>query len=228
MNEGAPRLALVQDRYTAGGRSLAVRLGGAWLGRKGVPANLVTLIGTGVCISATVIWVCQIYWDPAFWLGLGLVLPGAWFDAIDGAVARNQKNGETEFGLLLDSNSDRWVEGTMFAALAAVVARTAGVWTVYLTVIALAASFSVSYSRAKGETIDLTGKVGYGARAERLVLLGVGVLLTKISLIAHHQGWIGIHLRYEYTAYAIAALASWTVVRRLSSQRRQLIERGTP
>ncbi len=219
----------VQASYTAGGRSLAARMGGDWLGRKGVPANLVTLTGAAVSMAASVVWLCQIYWPPAFWLGLCVVIPGAWLDAIDGAVAKAQPGGITDFGGLLDSNVDRWVEGVMFAALAAVVAAShGGTWAVFGTVMGLAGSFSVTYARAKGENLGLKGAVGLGGRAERLVLLGLGVLVTKLTIIAEHHGWIGFQLHYEYTAYLIGLLAAYTVAARLLSQRRELNERAKP
>jgi phosphatidylglycerophosphate synthase len=220
--------ATKKEAYHSFFRYVAGFLGGGWLGRRGVSPNKVTLASVGLCATACVIWACQVYWPPAFWIGLPVAFVGAWCDLVDGSVARIG-NRVTVFGSQLDSIMDRAVEGFMFAALAFVVAhQNDGRVAVVGCMLAMSGSFTVTYASSKAENLGLDERAGWGGRAERLVLLGIVVLLSKVSQMIGDHWWMPLHFRFEYAAYAVAILAWVTVVQRLRSLRRYLIERGTP
>ncbi len=207
----------MQASYTDGARSLTSRFGGSQLASIGVSANLVTLFGAALCLIASAAWACQVWWWPAFWIGVPVAILGAWFDVIDGAVAKAFGAGGTLFGAKLDSFTDRVVETGMYAALGWVLAyQHAGSWAVLGCIMALGGSFAVTYARAQAEQLKLDGKAGFGSRAERLVLLAVMVLVG--------HWWIGL----QWAGYVVALLAWFTAGQRVLSMRRQLIERGTP
>jgi CDP-diacylglycerol--glycerol-3-phosphate 3-phosphatidyltransferase len=80
------------------------------------------------------------------------------------------------------------------------------------TFAALAGSFLVSYTRSKAETLGLKGDVGIGSRAERVVVICIGLALAP---------WGGL----QWAIYVLAATAWLTVVQRVWSVRSQLAQR---
>ena len=129
-------------------------------------------------------------------------------DLFDGTVAR--RGGlSTEFGGFLDSNFDRIAEGVIFAAIAYLFAASGNAVTASVVVLALLGSFMVSYTRARAETLGLTGKSGFASRFERL-------LLISIALMA---GFL------EMAIYALTIVTLVTVVQRTWSTYWQLEER---
>ena len=144
--------------------------------RAGVHPNVITTIGTLIVVSAGV----------AFGFGeirLGglLLLVSGVFDILDGQVAR-QGAMTTTFGAFYDSTLDRVGESAVFAGLAfyfmqgGVPASQAPI-AVGIAMTALVTSLLVSYTRARAEGLGLECTVGIAARAERILLLGVPVLL---------------------------------------------------
>jgi CDP-diacylglycerol--glycerol-3-phosphate 3-phosphatidyltransferase len=97
-------------------------------------------------------------------------------DLLDGALARLAKQS-SRFGAFLDSTADRISEGVVFAAIAYHFARHGLPVDAALTVLALLGSLLVSYTRARAEGLGLECKVGIVTRAERVVLIALGLLL---------------------------------------------------
>lgn len=112
--------------------------------------------------------------------GLLLLLSGL-FDILDGQVAR-LGGMSTAFGAFYDSTLDRVGEAALFAGIALHFLR-GGLPAhlvplgVMLAIGALAASLLVSYTRARAEGLGLECKVGIAARAERILLLGLPMLV---------------------------------------------------
>jgi CDP-diacylglycerol--glycerol-3-phosphate 3-phosphatidyltransferase len=77
-------------------------------------------------------------------------------------------------------------------------------WIVMLAGIAIVASFMVSYIRSRAEAANLDCQVGISTRPERVVVLGLGLLLSPIS----HYFLVG-------AMGLIALLSTITVVQRL-------------
>jgi CDP-diacylglycerol---glycerol-3-phosphate 3-phosphatidyltransferase len=153
-----------------------VRPVAAW----GISPNVVSLLGlvfNGV--AAGVIAVGLLRWGGA------LVLLAGIFDMFDGAVARAQQR-TTRFGAFLDSTLDRYAEGMLFlgvilSALRVGHATSQENWIIALAYVAALFSLTVSYIRARAEGVGLECKVGLMERPERVILLGVGLLIGGAS-----------------------------------------------
>lgn len=146
--------------------------------------NTITVIGVLITLIAAVL-------VGSGWLlvGAAVLTAGSLLDAVDGALARAQGGG-TPFGSFLDSTLDRASEAIVYIGIAGwfLFAGADPAWPVLLTLVALAGSFMVSYSRARAEGIGLSANVGLAPRTERLVLViaGIGVagLGYDLGLIA--------------------------------------------
>jgi len=113
--------------------------------------------------------------DPVL-AGLLLLLGGA-MDTFDGAVAR-ASGRSTPFGGFYDSVSDRLADGMILAGIAWWVADRPRL--LLLTLAALVFAEVTSYVRARAESIDLECEVGVLERAERAILLVLGLLFAPL------------------------------------------------
>jgi len=152
--------------------------------RTGLSPNALTLIGFAIAVVAAVAAAQHA------WLVAGLLVAfGAVFDLFDGALAR--ATGKTsKFGAFLDSTMDRAGEGIVYIGIAWGLG-----WTVeggpigfheMFPIAALAASFMVSYTRAKSESLGFSSgtgmaNVGLAPREVRLGILVVGLVLTGLA-----------------------------------------------
>src|SRR5215212_1351287 len=145
------------------------------LARAGIQANWLTYLGFILNVAVAVI-VAQ------GWLGIG----GAIFlivnalDFLDGAVARAAGTAGA-FGAFLDSVLDRYSEAVVFVGLIVYYSRADDMLAVIVTALALAGSFMVSYCRARAEGLGLNCEVGLLQRPERIVVLGIGLMLTEYT-----------------------------------------------
>ena len=105
-----------------------------------------------------------------------VVLVAGFFDILDGALARYIKK-VTPFGAVLDATLDRLSEGVILLAIMAVYAIQQSLWGVLVVGAALITSQLVSYIRARAEAQGLECKTGIFTRAERVVVLALGLLL---------------------------------------------------
>jgi phosphatidylglycerophosphate synthase len=126
---------------------------------------------TGFIIT---VFACYILSSELLWGGV-LILAGAFFDVLDGVVARTQ-NKMTRFGAFLDSVLDRYSDGLMFLAIAYNMANVPNSTGVMLSLGTLLGSFLISYSRARAEGIGEECKYGIMERPERLILLSIGAI----------------------------------------------------
>jgi len=109
-----------------------------------------------------------------------VVLVAGFFDMLDGALAR-RTNQVTRFGAVLDSVLDRVSDavpllGILVFYLFFSDRSTVGILLVCL---ALIGSPLVSYVRARAEAMGLECQVGLFTRAERVIVLAVGLLLSQ-------------------------------------------------
>jgi CDP-diacylglycerol--glycerol-3-phosphate 3-phosphatidyltransferase len=211
MNE-TPNLRRVQESYTAGFRSLASR-SVTGLARTRVTPNFLTTAGVSLCLAAAVLVPFQDRnaWL-VYWLAAGIFAVGSLLDILDGALAR-VGGKSTPFGAFLDSTTDRVGEGAMLAAIALVFSQEGKGWAVVVAVAAVTGSFLVSYTRAKAEAIGLRATVGFGSRAERVVLLTAGLVFAP---------WGGL----PWAIVALCAITWLTVVQRVLHVRTQLRSGG--
>ena len=129
--------------------------------------NILTIIGLFVSLLA------------AYMFARGDVLLGGIFiaisgfvDMIDGAVARNH-NSTTKFGGILDSTSDRFADAFIIIGII-----YGGFVNWIYGILALHASLTVSYVRARAESEGIKCNVGIAERAERLVIIMAGGFLS--------------------------------------------------
>jgi CDP-diacylglycerol--glycerol-3-phosphate 3-phosphatidyltransferase len=171
----------LQTKYTSGVRRFAAA-SMSKLGATRITPDALTAAGVVLCIAGSV----AVYFEKDgwgfFWLGAGLFLLGSILDILDGALARSQGVG-SPFGAFLDSTVDRVGEGFMLGAIALVLMREGRQWGVALAFAALAGSFLVSYTRARAEALGLKGDVGFGSRAERVIVITTGLVLAPIDEI---------------------------------------------
>lgn len=145
------------------------------LTRLGVRPNQVTVAGTLICLVSPLLVL-----DGRL-LAAGLVwLAGSALDLVDGALARRQGR-VTARGAFLDSSLDRVSEGALFAAIAYRFATLGQPGDAALAVLALLGAFMISYARARSEALGAPCKVGLVTRAERVVLLGLGLCLDLLA-----------------------------------------------
>ena len=109
-----------------------------------------------------------------------VVLVAGFFDILDGALARRIKK-ITPFGAVLDATLDRLSEGLILLAIMAVYAIQQSLLGVLVVGAALITSQLVSYIRARAEAQGLECKVGIFTRAERVVILALGLLLSYFA-----------------------------------------------
>jgi CDP-diacylglycerol--glycerol-3-phosphate 3-phosphatidyltransferase len=166
--------------------------------------------GVTLCIAGSVVVYFEYVTHWFYFVGGLLFVVGSVLDILDGALARRSGKG-TPFGAFLDSTVDRVGEGFMLGAVGLVMMRDGYEWGVAAAFAAVGGSFLVSYTRARAEALGLKGDVGIGSRAERVVLLSVG-----LGLAPFHE------LVLPITVTILAATAWITVVQRVLSVRQQL------
>jgi len=120
-----------------------------------------------------------------------MVLLAGFFDILDGALAR-RTNRTTHFGGILDSTLDRLSEAALLLGILTLFLLTkeqsvlftllAKEWAILLVGIALIGSLLVSYIRARAEAMGLECQVGLFTRAERVVVLVLGLFLNQIVI----------------------------------------------
>ncbi|MTK64784.1 MAG: CDP-alcohol phosphatidyltransferase family protein [Methanobacterium sp.] len=108
----------------------------------------------------------------------GLLIAFSGFvDMLDGAVARNNYQ-TTKFGGLLDSTADRFADAFILIGII-----YGGYVNWIYGILALHASLTVSYVRARAESEGIECNVGIAERAERLVIIMIGAFLSYFTNI---------------------------------------------
>ncbi len=162
-------------------------------GQTGISPNAVTFIGfllTAVVASLLAGGYLQL-------AGI-LLIVAAFFDAIDGSMAR-QLQRTTPFGAFLDSTTDRFSEAVLFLGVLIHFQEKGAYTGVILTYIAIVGSLMVSYTRARAEGIGISIKGGLLTRFERIVVLIAGLLLNQLTI----------------TLWILAVLTNFTALQRI-------------
>jgi CDP-diacylglycerol--glycerol-3-phosphate 3-phosphatidyltransferase len=159
-------------------RVLAYRITGPVvriLSKTGITPNALTFVNLVLNIIAAYV-IAVGYFLPG---GL-LVLVAGLFDLLDGALARYTKQ-TTRFGAILDSAVDRISEAAIFCGLliSYIPQEEAGLEIVLILVV-LIGSFLISYIRARAEGLGWQCQVGLFTRAERVIVLAIGLLVNQI------------------------------------------------
>jgi len=109
-------------------------------------------------------------------LGLVLVILAALPDLLDGALAKASETS-SQRGAFFDSTIDRVTDALLLGGIAYYFADTKDPRLAVLPYAVMATASVVSYQRAKAESLGLEAKGGLMERAERIVVLCVGLLL---------------------------------------------------
>lgn len=139
-------------------------------------------------------------------IGGALIGLSGFIDILDGAVARNNSS-ITKFGGVLDSTGDRFADAFIIIGII-----YGGFVNWFFGILALHASLSVSYVRARAESEGIKCNVGIAERAERLVIIMAGAFLSFL-------------LNYNLLNYAVILvmiLGYLTVLQRLYHSWKQL------
>jgi CDP-diacylglycerol---glycerol-3-phosphate 3-phosphatidyltransferase len=144
--------------------------------RTGMSPDIVSSIGLAIDIGAA-----YLVATGHFFLGGVLVLIAGLFDLLDGALARFTRQ-TTKFGAILDSTFDRVSEAAIFCGLLISFMSRGTTLEIVLIFVALVGSFLVSYTRARAEGLGLECKVGLFTRAERVIVLAIGLLINQIFI----------------------------------------------
>jgi len=175
----------------------------AWLIRSPLTPNMISLAGfTLNVLAAVLIWQTELFW------GGVVFIVGSTMDTLDGGYSRMSGKG-TPFGAFLDSTLDRIVEGIVLTAVAATFADRQDELAVAAVVVAVLASLTVSYTRARAEALGIECKVGIADRLVRVVILSVGLVFAGLGAL-------------EPAVYVLACLSSITVAQRIFHVRREL------
>ncbi|WAP53072.1 CDP-alcohol phosphatidyltransferase family protein [Arthrobacter sp. ATA002] len=178
----------------------------AWLLKRGVSPDAVTILGTlGVMVGGLVFYpLGELFWGTLF------ITAFIFSDVIDGIMARQQERSG-KWGGFLDSTLDRFADGALFAGVSIWFFTGGGNDAIGIAaIICLVLGMLVSYIRAKAESLGFTANVGIAERAERLVsllvatgLVGLGVpevlllvvllLLCAASCVTIAQRMLAVH-----------------------------------
>ncbi len=145
------------------------------LARTAVAPDMISWAGFVITLGAAALVIS----GQLFIAGFAVLIAG-FFDTLDGALARGA-NRATRFGAILDSTLDRLSEAAVLIGLLVWYTRQPSTFGVLLVGLALIGSFMVSYIRARAETAGIDCQVGLFTRAERVVVMVLGLLLSQIG-----------------------------------------------
>ena len=114
-------------------------------------------------------------------IGLVLAILAALPDLLDGALAR-ASGAASQRGAFFDSTVDRITDALLLGGIAWHLASTESAHMSMLPFAVMGVSSLISYQRAKAESLGLEAKGGLLERAERIVLICLG-LLFEVLLI---------------------------------------------
>jgi len=198
-------MAKIFGSFKSGVRSAFDPMGRA-LTRVGVSPDLITIAGTAGVVAGSVAFAARGQLIAA----TVVITLCALLDVLDGAMAR-ARGTSSRYGALLDSTMDRVADGAIFGALAWWLATSGQRVLAAVTLVCLVGGQVVSYVKARAESLGFSCDVGVAERMERLILLGVGALLTGFGL-----SWgLGAVL------WLLAVLTIVTAVQRIVHVRRQ-------
>jgi CDP-diacylglycerol--glycerol-3-phosphate 3-phosphatidyltransferase len=149
------------------------------MGRLGLTPDALTLIGFAVTVVGAVLVGGQL------WLAGGIVIfLGGVFDMFDGTLARATGRA-SNLGAFMDSVFDRAGEAVVYVGVVVGCLASDFLLGATAAATAMAASFMVSYTRAKSEALGFTvgtgmAAVGLAPREVRIVILTLGLLVAGV------------------------------------------------
>jgi len=142
--------------------------------RTGISADLVTVIGLVMAVACAVA-----IGAGALSLGLLLLVLTGIPDLIDGSVAK-ATGSVTKRGAFFDSVTDRLTDGLLYGGVAWYFTTQPGRLLPLLPFAVYISASLVSYVRAKADALGFDASGGLIERAERFILLGLGLLFPPL------------------------------------------------
>lgn len=159
-----------------------------FLSQKKITPNQLTLAGTGLSLLAG--WA---YSGGLFFLAGLILLTGGLGDLLDGPLARLTGKA-SRFGAFLDSTADRYSDFFLLGGIAYYYALEES-WRLFgVTLLALLGSFVTSYAKARAESLIPSCPVGIFERAERVLLLALGSLISPFMPLVLWILLLGTHV----------------------------------
>src|SRR5271169_2588130 len=149
---------------------------GRWLVREGVSADVLT--ASGLVFALATAWAIGAGFLP---VAVVLLTLTGFHDIFDGAVAKASQRA-SQRGNFFDSVADRLSDSLIMGGVAYYLTVRHHGQLVLLPFGILTTTFLISYQRSKAESLGLVAKGGLMERAERMILLGVGLLATAIFI----------------------------------------------
>lgn len=147
------------------------RPAGSALRRTGLSPDHLTALGLALAVPTAVVIAMG-----HLWVGLGLLIASAVPDLLDGALAKASGQASVR-GAFFDSVADRVTDGLVLGGVAWYLQDHHHGHAFLLPTAVLGASLLISYERAKAESLGFDAKGGIMERAERVVLLCIGLLV---------------------------------------------------
>lgn len=147
------------------------------LQRTGIRADHLTAFGIVMAFGAAIA-----IGNGALRLGLLLLILTAVPDVLDGAVAKASGTASPR-GAFFDSVSDRLTDALLLCGVAWYLATGHPGRIALLPMVVLGLSMLISYERAKAESLGFDAKGGLMERAERLIVLGFGLLFSDLLIV---------------------------------------------
>ncbi len=145
--------------------------------KMGITADMITAAGVVMAVGAAVA-----IGAGALSLGLLLLVLTGIPDLIDGAVAKAWGTASLR-GAFFDSVSDRLTDGLLFGGVTWYLSASGEpTWVVLLPVAAYVTASLVSYIRAKADALGFDATGGLVERAERFILLALGLLFSSLLI----------------------------------------------
>ena len=149
---------------------------GEGLRKIGVTADVLTVIGIGMAVAtAFIIGNGELRWGFVAMLATGVP------DLLDGAVAK-ASGSSSKRGAFFDSSIDRVSDALIFGGLSWYLASNEPGRISILPVAVMATALITSYLRAKGELLGFDAKGGIMERAERFILISVGLVFPDLLI----------------------------------------------
>lgn len=172
-----------------------------------ISPDAVTLFGTFSVVAVALVCLPQGWFVAAVLIILVLAMS----DLLDGTMAR-LSGTSGPWGNFLDSTLDRVADGAIFGGLALYGAFHDQPWITAAAVFALVVGQVTPFAKARAEAVGATANVGIAERAERLILIGIAVLLAGF----------GVPYVLPAMLWLLGILGVVTIVQRVVTVRRQL------
>lgn len=154
----------------------------------GLTPDSITYLGT-IGASAAALW---FFSRGEFVVGALVMIAFIFSDLLDGTMARLSGRAGP-WGNYLDSTLDRVADGAVFGSILIYFASSGGIASSVGTLdttttlvgtaatwVVLVGAFTISYSKARAESIGATANVGIAERAERLIIVLTAAFLTGL------------------------------------------------